>query len=52
MFCYMDPETTGLEKKDRICAVGLIVADGEKIDTFYDLVNPGKKVPPEAMALH
>lgn len=52
MFCYLDVETTGLEKKDRICSIGLIVVDGETTQTFYSLVNPGKKVPPEAMALH
>jgi DNA polymerase III epsilon subunit-like protein len=52
MHCYIDVETTGVEKNDRICAVGLIVVDGEKIETFYDLVQAPKKVPPEAMAVH
>lgn len=52
MVCYLDIETTGLEKKDRICSVGLIVDDGETIETYYSLVNPQKKVPPEAMAVH
>ena len=52
MVCYLDVETTGLEKKDRICAIGLIVADGEKIETYYDLVRAPKKVPPAAMAVH
>ena len=52
MVCYLDVETTGLEKEDRICSVGLIVAEGEKTETFYDLVRAPKKVPPAAMAVH
>lgn len=52
MVCYLDVETTGLEKKDRICSIGLMADEGEKIETYYDLVNPQKKVPPEAMAVH
>ncbi len=52
MFCYLDVETTGLEKKDRICSIGLITEEGGKLEPFYDLINPGKKVPPQAMALH
>lgn len=52
MRCYIDVETTGVEKNDRICAIGLIVDNGEKVETFYDLVKAPKKVPPEAMAVH
>lgn len=52
MVCYLDVETTGVEKKDRICSVGMIVDDGKKMDPLYDLVLPPKKVPPEAMAVH
>ena len=52
MVCYLDVETTGLGKEDRICSVGLIVAGGKKHETFYDLVRGPKKVPPEAMAVH
>ncbi len=52
MFCYLDVETTGVEKNDRICSVGLIVDDGGKFEPFYERIRPPKKVPPEAMAIH
>jgi DNA polymerase III epsilon subunit-like protein len=52
MVCYLDVETTGLEQKDRICSIGVIMEENGKVETGYDLVNPGKKVPPQAMALH
>ena len=52
MVCYLDVETTGLEKQDRICSVGLIIDGGGKIETVYDLVQPSRKVPPDAMAVH
>jgi len=48
MLVFLDTETTGLEIKDRICAVGMI-AD----EVFhYELINPGKKIPPHASAIH
>jgi len=52
MVCYIDVETTGLEKEDRICSIGLIVTEGEKGESLYSLVRAPKKVPPEAMAVH
>ncbi|MBD3800765.1 MAG: 3'-5' exonuclease [Campylobacterales bacterium] len=52
MLCYLDVETTGVEKKDRICSVGMILGEGGRYETLYDLVRPPKKVPPEAMAVH
>ena len=52
MLCYIDVETTGLEKEDRICSIGLIVVGRDKTDTYYDLVKTPKKIPPEAMAVH
>jgi len=52
MVCYIDVETTGLEKEDRICSIGMILADGDKHETLYSLVRAPKKVPPEAMAVH
>lgn len=53
MFLYLDVETTGLEVRDRICALGLItVDDNAAVETFYTLVKPPLKVSTEAMAVH
>lgn len=51
-YCYIDLETTGLEEKDRICSIALIHGEEGMQRVDYDLVNPGKKVPPSAMAVH
>lgn len=48
MLIFFDTETTGLEVNDRLCAVGLI--EGNEI--HYELINPLKKVPPSASAIH
>lgn len=48
MLIFFDTETTGLEVNDRLCAVGLIHGD----QTHYELINPLKKVPPGASAIH
>jgi DNA polymerase III epsilon subunit-like protein len=45
---FLDTETTGLEVKDRICALGII--EGES--NHFELINPGKKIPPAASAIH
>lgn len=47
MFIFLDTETTGLELKDRICAIGFIDES-----THFELINPGKKIPPAASAIH
>jgi DNA polymerase III epsilon subunit-like protein len=52
MLIYLDLETTGLEPKDRICAIGLIGVEGEDATTRYDLVKPSRKIRSDAMALH
>ena len=52
MFCYLDVETTGVEKNDRICSAGLITEHEGTLERFYDLVQSAKKIPPEAMAVH
>lgn len=48
MLVYIDTETTGLETNDRICSIGIIS------DQFshYEVINPGKKIPPSASAIH
>lgn len=48
MLIFFDTETTGLEVNDRLCAIGLIHGD----ETHYELINPMKKVPPGASAIH
>jgi DNA polymerase-3 subunit epsilon/exodeoxyribonuclease X len=45
---FLDTETTGLEAKDRICALGMITED----EVHYELIHPGKKIPPGASAIH
>lgn len=48
MLVFIDTETTGVEVKDKICALGLIT-DSE---LHFELINPGKKIPPSASAIH
>ncbi|MDD5161195.1 MAG: exonuclease domain-containing protein [Sulfuricurvum sp.] len=48
MLVFLDTETTGVEVKDKICALGII--QDESI--HYELINPGKKIPPSASAIH
>lgn len=48
MLVFIDTETTGLESNDRICSVGLI--DDKTL--HHELINPGKKIPPSASAIH
>ncbi|MFA6189672.1 MAG: exonuclease domain-containing protein [Sulfuricurvum sp.] len=48
MLIFFDTETTGLEVNDRLCAVGLIEGD----EVHYELINPLKKIPPAASAIH
>lgn len=52
MLIYLDLETTGLERSDRICSVGLIIEDGEKREVCSERVRPPCKVSTEAMAVH
>ena len=48
MLVFLDTETTGLEISDRICAIGFIDDD----EVHSELINPVKKVPPAASAIH
>ena len=48
MLIFFDTETTGLEVNDRLCSIGLI----EGNEVHYELINPLKKVPPSASAIH
>ncbi len=52
MLIFIDVETTGLESDDKICSIALIVVDGENTSYQYELVNEGKKIPPQASSIH
>ncbi|QOY51455.1 exonuclease domain-containing protein [Candidatus Sulfurimonas baltica] len=52
MLIFLDVETTGLESADRICSIGLIAIDGDKIISKYDLVNEGKKISSKASSIN
>ncbi len=50
-YCYIDVETTGVGAKDRLCSIGMIIENGTS-RVHAELIAPGRKVPPEAMAIH
>ncbi len=52
MLIFLDVETTGLEKEDRICSIGIIGVEAEETTTIYELVNDGKKIPPLASSIN
>ena len=52
MLIFLDIETTGLEAKDKICSIALIVIQDDKVDEIYELVNEGKKIPPLASSIN
>ncbi len=54
-FVVLDFETTGLEPLmgDEICEYALVeIVAGETRRRFSELVNPGRSIPPEAIAVH
>ena len=48
MLIFLDLETTGLEANDKICSIAILNASSYK----YELINEGKKIPPEASSIH
>ena len=52
MLIFIDLETTGVESNDKICSVALIIVDKETVSYKYELVNEGKKIPPQASSIH
>lgn len=52
MLIFLDIETTGLEKEDKICSIGIIAVKEKKIEIIYDLVNEGKKISPKASSIN
>ena len=52
MLIFIDIETTGLESDDKICSIAIIVLEGESSFYKYELLNEGKKIPPQASSIH
>jgi len=52
MLIFIDVETTGLEREDKICSIALIIVDEQSVSYKYELVNEGKKIPPQASSIH
>jgi len=53
MLLFVDIETTGFEKEDKICSMGVHLFEASVYkESFYELFNEGKKIPPKASALH
>ena len=48
MLIFLDLETTGLEVNDKICSISILYDAEYK----YELINEGKKIPPQASAIH
>lgn len=54
-YIVFDCETTGLnpEKGDRICEIAALrVEDGRVLDEYWNLVNPGREISPEAFMVN
>ena len=49
---FLDLETSGLEEKDRICELAVILKDEKKSSFFTNLCKSKKKISNGAMALH
>ena len=52
MLIFIDVETTGLEREDKICSIALVVVEEKDTSYKYELVNEGKKIPPQASSIH
>jgi DNA polymerase-3 subunit epsilon/exodeoxyribonuclease X len=53
MLIFLDVETTGYEKEDKICSIGaLLFNDASCVSCHYELLNEGKKIPAVASAVH
>ncbi len=53
MLIFLDIETTGFEREDKICSLGMLVFEEDScVRSSLEFVNEGKKIPPSASALH
>jgi DNA polymerase III epsilon subunit len=54
-FSFLDVETTGLDPAggDRVCEIAIIkTLNGDIVDQFVTLINPGITIPPRAVSIH
>ncbi len=52
MLIFIDTETTGLEKNDKIISIALVIVENGNVTTKTDLINEGKKIPPKASSIN
>jgi len=52
MLIFLNTQTTGLEKEDKICSIGLIAFEDDNVVVKYDLVNNGKKISSKASSIN
>ncbi len=52
MLIFLDTETTGLEKEDKICSLGIIFLEDNEVNSKYELLNEGKKISPKASSVN
>ena len=52
MLIFIDTETTGLERTDKILSIALVIVEDGKISTKMNLINEGKKIPPKASSIN
>ena len=52
MLIFLDLETTGLDLEDKVCSIGLITLEDGEVNSLYELVNEGKKIPSKASSIH
>ncbi len=54
-FSFLDVETTGLDPAggDKICEIAIVkTLNGDIVEQFVTLVNPGMAIPPRAVSIH
>lgn len=51
MLIFLSTLTTGFEKQDKICAIGLLAFGNDKIVAIDELVNEGKKISSKASSI-
>jgi len=47
---FLNVQTTGLAAEDKICSIAILEAQTQKY--WYELINEGKKIPPQASSIH
>jgi len=52
MLIFLDTQTTGLEKSDKIVSIGLLAKENTEVIVKSDFINEGKKIPPKASSIN